>query len=75
MTREEFDVFEGRLELWDALAETAWVLRDIPSPVHERPRQALTALAERIAAVRGSPIVCYGATGLLQGRGRRAEVG
>ena len=75
LTREELEVFEGRLELWDAQVETAWVVREPTSPVHERPGQALSALAERIAAVRGSPITCYGAMDLLQrdadGRPRR----
>ncbi len=54
------------MELWDSHAETAWVVREPTSPVHERPGQALSALAERIAAVRGSPITCYGAMDLLQ---------
>ena len=65
LTRDEIDGFEGRLELWDARAETAWVCRDT-SPVHERPAQALAALAERIVVARGSPIICYGAMALLQ---------
>ena len=66
LTHEELEVFDGRLELWDARVETAWVIREPTSPVHERPGQALSALAERIAAVRGSPITCYGAMDLLQ---------
>ena len=66
LTCEELEVFEGRLELWDARTETAWVVREPTSPVHERPGQALSALAERSAAVRGSPITCYGAMDLLQ---------
>ena len=66
LTHEELEVFDGRLELWDARVETAWVVREPTSPVHERPGQALSALAERIAAVRGSPITCYGAMDLLQ---------
>ena len=66
LTRDEIDTFEGRLEFWDARAETAWVVREPTSPVHERPAQALATLADRIAAVRGSPIICYGAMDLLQ---------
>ena len=69
MTREEFELREERLELWDARAETAWVVRDFPSPTHERPGHKLPALVDRIAAVRGSPIECFGTMGLLQ-RGR-----
>ena len=35
------------------------------TPYHERPSQALSALAERIAQVRGSPVTCYGSMDLL----------
>ena len=66
LTRDEIDAFEGRLEFWDARAETAWVVREPTSPVHERPGQALATLVDRIAAVRGSPIISYGAMDLLQ---------
>ena len=66
MTREEFELREERLELWDARAETAWVVRDFPSPTHEQPGHALPALAQVIAAERGSPIKCFGTMGLLQ---------
>ena len=66
LPRDEIDGFEGRLELWDARAETAWMVREPPSPDHEGPGHALAALAERIAAARGSPIRCYGAVDLLQ---------
>ncbi len=66
LTRDEIDAFEGRLEFWDARAETAWVVREPPSPVHESPAHALAALAERIATARGSPIKCYGAMALMQ---------
>ena len=57
--RAELDSYEGRLEFWDADSETAWVCEPT-TPYHERPSQALAAWAERIAQVRGSPIVCYG---------------
>ena len=62
---DELDAFEGRLEFWDAGAETAWVVRDV-SPVHESSAHGLVALVERIAAARGSPIKCYGAMALMQ---------
>lgn len=65
MTSEEVVNFEGRLEFWDAKTATAWMVREPTSPYHERPSQKLSALGERIAAVRGSPIECYGAMDLL----------
>ena len=75
MTAAEFDAYEGRLEVWDAETETAWVVRDGPDFAHESPAQGLAGLVERIAAVRGSPIRCYGAVGLVvrgeDGRARR----
>ena len=64
LTREQIDDFEGRLEFWDAATETAWVCEPT-SPCHEAPSQILSALADRIASVRGSPIKCYGAMDLL----------
>ena len=63
--RTEIEAYEGRIEFWDAGAETAWVCDPPVTPVHERPSRALTALAERIAAVRGSPVTCYGSMNLL----------
>ncbi len=65
MSYEEFRRFEGRLEVWDAETETAWMMREPTSPVHENPSHGLAGLVERIAAVRGSPIKCYGAMDLL----------
>ena len=64
LTREQLGDFEGRLEFWDAATETAWVCEPT-SPYHEAPSQILSALADRIASVRGSPIKCYGAMDLL----------
>ena len=66
MTRDAFEASDERVELWDAREETAWVLRDGPSPVHEVLAHCLVALVERIAAVRGSPIKCYGSMDLMQ---------
>ena len=59
------DVWEGRLEYWDAATETAWVA-EAPSPYHERPSRRLAALVYRIAAERGSAIDCYGSMALMQ---------
>jgi len=64
LTREQIGDFEGRLEFWDAATETAWVCEPT-SPYHEAPSQILSALADRIASVRGSPIKCYGTMDLL----------
>ena len=65
MTREQYHEFEDRLEVWDAELKTAWIVRDGPMPAHEGPGQSLGMLAARIAAVRGSPIKCYGAMVLM----------
>ena len=64
MQPSEIETYEGRLEFWDADAATAWVAEP-PTPVHERPSRALSALAERIAQVRGSPVTCLGSMYLL----------
>ena len=63
LSRSELATYERRLEFWDAETETAWVCEPT-TPYHERPSQALAALAERIAAVRGSPVTCYGSMDL-----------
>ena len=65
MSYEEFRRYEGRLEVWDAELQTAWMVREPTSPAHERPSHGLAGLVGRIAAVRGSPIECYGAMDLL----------
>ena len=65
MTWREFRRYEGRLEVWDAETETAWMVREPTSPTHESPSHGLTGLVERIGAVRGAPIKCFGAMDLL----------
>ena len=65
MTHDQLRRYDGRLEVWDAEAETAWMVREPTSPTHESPSQGLAGLVERIAAVRGSPIACYGSMDLL----------
>ena len=65
MSYEELRRYEGRMEVWDAELQTAWMVREPTSPTHERPSQRLSRLVERIAAVRGSAIECYGAMDLL----------
>ncbi len=75
MTAAGFDEYDGRLEVWDAETETAWLVCDV-SPAHESPAHGLAGLVERIAAVRGSPIRCYGSTDLMvrDEHGRRRRV-
>ena len=77
MTYRQFQRYEGRLEVWDAEARCAWMVREPTSADHELPSQGLAGLVERIAAVRGSPIACYGSMDLLvhYARGRRGERG
>ena len=65
MSYEELRRYEGRVEVWDAELQTAWMVREPTSPTHERPSHRLARLVERIAAVRGSAIECYGAMDLL----------
>ena len=75
MTYAQFRRYDGRLEVWDAESETAWMVREPTSPTHESPSHGLAGLVERIAAVRGSSIKCYGSMDLLmrdaQGAPRR----
>ena len=63
--RSEIEAYEERLEFWDARTETAWVCEPPVTAAHERPSRALSALAERIAAVRGSPVTCFGSLSLI----------
>ena len=75
MSYEELLRYEGRLEVWDARSGTAWMVSEPTSPTHESPSHGLAGLVERIGAVRGSPIKCYGSMDLLvrneRGRPRR----
>ena len=77
MTYAQLRRFDGRLEIWDAESETAWMVREPTSPTHETPTHGLAGLVERIAAVRGSPISCYGSMDLLvrDAHGKRGERG
>ena len=71
LSREEFEGFDDRIEYWDARTGTAWVVAD-KYGVHEGTSRRLPHLAERIASVRGTPIVSYGSVTLLvrDGEGR-----
>ena len=66
------DAYDGHLEFWDGSSETAWRVRET-STWHERPTRRLSGLVERIAALRGSGILCLGSADLLRtdGVGRK----
>ena len=68
----EVDRYDGRLEFWDGRTETAWRACDV-SPHHEGPSRLLVQMATRVAVLRGSPIRCFGSSGLarLDERGRK----
>ena len=74
MSREAVSRYEGRFEFWSARSGMAWMVRDPTGPDHESPASRLTGLVALIAAVRGSPIECYGSMDLMlrdeQGRAR-----
>ena len=76
MSREAVGRYEGRFELWSARSGTAWMVRDPTGPDHESPASRLAALAALIAAVRGSPIECFGSMDLMwrDERGRAGEI-
>ena len=65
LPREELGDCEMRLEYWDAVTETAWIC-DPVSSYHEDPVHTLSGLAQRIAAVRGAPVKCFGCTDLTE---------
>ena len=65
LPREQLDDTEMRLEYWHAATETAWIC-DPVSSYHEGPSRHLGRLAERIAAVRGTPVECLGSTDLAE---------
>ena len=58
--------YEGRLEFWDGLTETAWKVSEPTSPYHEGPSRRLVEVATRIAALRGSPIASFGSSDLVR---------
>ena len=62
----EIDHYEGRLEFWDAVTETAWKVREPTSIYHEQPSRRLGRIAERVASLRGSAIECFGSADLVR---------
>ena len=72
LSREEFADYDDRIEYWDARTGTAWVVAD-KYGIHEGTSRRLPHLAERIASVRGTPIVSYGSVTLLVRDADRAK--
>ena len=70
VSRDEIRTWEGRIEFWDADREIAMVCEPT-SLYHEAPGHRLAQLAERIGAVRGSPIKAGGTADLLLRNERR----
>ena len=52
---------DGRIEFFDSSEGLAWLACEPPHHSHEDPLNMLGRLLERIALMRGSPIVCRGA--------------
>ena len=66
MTLAEYEALgdDDKVEFFDSAAGLAWRVREPVTWEHARSRSTLVALVARIAMVRGSAIVCGGATGL-----------
>ena len=64
MTLAEYERHDGRIEFFDSQAGIAWLASEPPHFPHEDPLNMLGRLLERIALVRGSPIVCRGAASI-----------
>ena len=62
----EIDHYEGRLEFWDGLTETAWKVCEPTSIQHEQPSRRLVQMAGKFEMVRGSRILCFGSGDLVR---------
>ena len=62
----EIDHYEGRLEFWDGVTETAWRISEGTSIEHEGPSRDLTQIAGQFAMLRGSRIKCLGSANLIR---------
>ena len=66
----EIDHYEGRLEFWDGVTETAWKVCEPTSIQHEAPCQELAQMAGRFAMLRGSRegtiAGCFGSADLVR---------
>ena len=67
----EIGRYEGRLEFWDGVTETAWKVCEPTSIQHEEPSRLLGQMAGRFAMMRGSRIASFGSADLV----RRDAVG
>ena len=64
LLRDGFEAYDGHIEYWDVRSGTAWVVAE-NSGVHEGSSRRLPHLVERIASVRGAPIVSFGSVSLV----------
>ena len=62
----EIDHYEGRLEFWDGVTETAWKVCEPTSIQHEQPSRLLVQMAGRFAMMRGSRIASFGSADLVR---------
>ena len=62
----ELDTYEGRLEFWDGVTETAWKVCEPTSIQHEEPSRLLVQMAGQFAMLRGSRIACFGSADLVR---------
>ena len=62
----EIDCYDGRLEFWDSVTETAWKVCEPTSIQHEQPSRQLVLMAGQFAMVRGSRIVSFGSADLVR---------
>ena len=62
----ELDRYEGRLEFWDGVTETAWKVCEPTSVQHEEPSRLLVKMATRFEILRGSWIACFGSADLVR---------
>ena len=62
----EIDRYDGRLEFWDGVTETAWKVCEPTSIYHEQPSRRLVRMAGQCAMLRGSAIECFGSADLVR---------
>ena len=62
----EIDDYDGRLEFWDGVTETAWKVCEPTSIQHEEPSRLLVKMATRFEILRGSWIACFGSADLVR---------
>ena len=62
----ELDRYEGRLEFWDGVTETAWKVSEPTSIQHEQPSRRLVRMAGEFMMLRGSAIECFGSADLVR---------